>query len=200
MLLELEAKSTGQNQGRSRLNAVSVDCEGRTGFDACFAGAKELHRRATQGFKARTLIPTSTDTVGVDNTVQLPRLCFSERLNSRAIPDIRAVALANDSRSDRASHRSSKRSTRLDRQQSTRCGQSCELMTTRKRALEYALRDSWTPAVELLAETFAQQYRPVTTEIVAFLRGQRVHGYSLAGADKDCVERQSASVATPVRQ
>jgi hypothetical protein len=64
----------------------------------------------------------------------------------------------------------------------------------------HALRDSWTRAVELLAETFALQYRSVTTEVVAFLRGQRVHGHSFAGADKDCVEGQLATVAAPVRQ
>ena len=124
----------------------------------------------------------------------------AERLDSAATSDIQGLMPSNDSSGDKSSHWSSIIRAVANRRESTRCGQSCELIATRKRALECALRDSWTPAVELLAETFAQQYRPVTTEIVAFLRGQRVHGYSLAGADKDCVERQSASVATPVRQ
>jgi len=116
MLPELEAKGTGQNQGRNRLNAVSsVDCE--SGWKSTtVAGAKELHRGVTER-PERHAIPTSTSSRSRhgSNFAAL----FSERLNSRASPDIRALALANDSSSDRASHRSRIRSTRLDRRQST---------------------------------------------------------------------------------
>jgi hypothetical protein len=41
MLPWLEAKSTGENQGRNRLNAVSGgDCEVRAGFDDCLQEPK----------------------------------------------------------------------------------------------------------------------------------------------------------------
>jgi hypothetical protein len=43
MLPELEAKSTGENQGGNRLNAVSsVDCGVRAGFDDCLQEPKSF--------------------------------------------------------------------------------------------------------------------------------------------------------------
>lgn len=77
MLPELEAKSTGQNQGRNRLNAVSsVDCEVRAGFDDCSQEPKSFIAELP-GASKRNVIPISTSSRSRHNTVHIPRLCLA---------------------------------------------------------------------------------------------------------------------------
>jgi hypothetical protein len=77
MLRELETKSTGENQGRNRLNAVSI---ARSVESDVFAGAKR-RRRVTRRRKAERY-PDFNPHTQVD-AVHISRLCLA-KVSSRA--------------------------------------------------------------------------------------------------------------------